>query len=169
MICAKCGRETETGRFCQHCGAALGASAPVGGLATLRIVARKHLPVWMMVVQPLNFFMGYKVYISVGDQEYVLKSKKRQMDIQVVPGVHFVRISSVSKKRAKVMKGIGMATQLVGGVLGNGSTYVLGSVMEDVGGALTKEGRKVGFEAGEFMEYKVKLNFMGKVVEDKKK
>ena len=100
MICAKCGRETETGRFCQHCGAVLGASAPVGGLATLRIVARKHLPVWMMVVQPLNFFMGYKVYISVGDQEYVLKSKKRQMDIQVVPGVHFVRISSVSKKRA---------------------------------------------------------------------
>ena len=41
--------------------------------------------------------------------------------------------------------------------------------MEDVGGALTKEGGNVGFEAGEFMEYKVKLNFMGKVVEDKKK
>ena len=132
----------------------------------LRVTARKHLPAWMMVVQPINCLFGYKVYISVGDQDYVLKSKKRQIDISVVPGVHNVRISSTSKKRAKVMKGIGMATQFVGAVVGSGSTYVVGSVVEDVGGALSRDGVNVQFEPGEFMELKVKMNFMGQIVED---
>ena len=107
-------------------------------------------------------------YISVGDQEYVLKSKKKQLDIQVVPGVHNVRISSTSKKQAKLMKGIGMATQFVGAVTGSGSTYVVGSVLDDVGGALSKEGVNVQFEPGEFMELKIKMNFMGQIVEDDK-
>ena len=166
MICTKCGKETGAGRFCQNCGNAVVAAAPVSGMATLRIVARKHLPVWMMVIQPISYFSSYKVYISVGDQEYVLKSKKQQIDIPVVPGVHNVRISSSSKKQAKVMKGIGMATQFVGAVWGSGSTYVVGSILDDVGGALSKEGVNVEFEPGEFMEVKVKLNFMGQIVED---
>lgn len=168
MICIKCGNVTGEGRFCEHCGSPLPVAAPRSGLATLRITARKHLPVWMMVVMPINFFCGYKVYISVGDQEYVLKSKKKQIDIQVVPGVHNVRISSSSKKQAKVMKGIGMATQFVGAVVGSSSTYVVGSIMDDVGGALSNDGVNVEFEPGEFMELKVKMNFMGQIVEDDK-
>lgn len=169
MFCAKCGKETGAGRFCQHCGNVVGTATPASGMATLRVVARKRLPVWMLVVQPLSYFTSYKVYISVGDQEYVLKSKKQQIDIQVVPGVHNVRISSTSKKQAKVMKGIGMATQFVGAVTGSGSTYVVGSVLDDVGGAMSKDGVNVEFEPGEFMEVKVKLNFMGQIVEDSAK
>lgn len=168
MICNKCGKTTGEGRFCEHCGNALSATASVSSLATLQVVARKHLPLWMMI-QPVNLFMGYKVYITVDDQEYVLKSKKRQIDIQVVPGVHFIRISSKSKRQLKAMKIIGAAAQFAGAVAGSSGTYVLGSVMEDVGGALLKDGANVEFEPGEYMEYKVKMNFMGQIVEDKKK
>lgn len=166
MICNKCGKQTANGRFCENCGNVLGTPAPISGLATLRVIARKHLPIWMMVVQPLSYFSSYKVYISVGDQEYVLDSKKEQIDIQVVPGVHNIRISSTSKKQAKLMKGVGIATQFVGAVVGSSSTYVVGSVLDDVGGALSKDGVNVQFEPGEFMELKVKANFMGQIVED---
>jgi len=166
MICAKCGKETGEGRFCQYCGAAVSTPAPAGGLATLRIIARKHLPVWMMIVQPFNCFSSYKVYISVDDQEYVLKSKKQQLDIPVVPGVRFVRISSKSKKQAKGMQLIGKATQFVGTVYGSGSTYVVGNVLDNVGAALSKDGIKVEFKPGEIEQIKVKANFMGQIVED---
>ena len=168
MICNKCGKESGGGRFCQHCGSVVAAAPASNGMATLRIIARKHLPVWMMVVQPVNCLIGYKIYISVGNQEYVLKSKKQQIDIPVVPGVHNVRISSTSKKRAKLMKGIGIAAQFVGAVAGSSSTYVVGSVLDDVGGALSNDGINVQFEPGEFMEVKVKMNFLGHVVEDDK-
>ena len=166
MICSKCGKPTDGGRFCTHCGSTVDTAPSRSGLATLRVKCRKHLPIWMMVIQPVNYFMSYKVYISVGDQEYVLKSKKEQIDISVVPGVHNVRISSTSKKQAKVMKGVGIATQFIGAVVGSGSTYVVGSVLDDVSGALSNDGVNVEFEPGEFMEVKVKPNFMGRIVED---
>lgn len=166
MICNKCGKQTREGRTCEHCGNVLVPTSN-SGLATLRVIARKHLPAWMMIVQPVNCFIGYKVFISVDDQEYVLKSKKQQIDILVVPGVHNVRIASSSRKSAKLMKGVGMATRFVGAVWGSSSTYVVGNIMEDTAAAMSQDGVNIQFEAGEFMEIKVKPNFMGKIVEDK--
>lgn len=167
MICNKCGKTTREGRFCEHCGNALGTSATNGGMATLRIHARKHQTAWLMVLQPVTIFIGYKVYISVDDQEYVLKSKKGQIDISVVPGVHNVRISAYSKKQMKAMSIIGFITQLFGAVNASSYTYVAGSIIEDVGRAMSKDGLNIRFEPGEFMEVKVKQNFLGNIVEDK--
>ena len=100
------------------------------------------------------------------DQEYVLKSRKQQIDIPVVPGVRFVRISSKSKKQTKSMQLIGKATQFVGAVCGSGSTYVVGNVLDNVGAALSKDGIHVEFKPGEIEEVRVKANFMGQIVED---
>ncbi len=167
MICSKCGSITKEGNICERCSNTSVGAFSGSGLATLRVIARKHLPAWMMIVQPINYLVGYKVYISVDDQEYILKSKKQQIDIQVAPGVHNVRISPTRKKSAKLLKGIGMFTQFAGAVTGSSSTYVVGNIIEDVGGALSDDGVRVEFESGEFMEIKVKLNFMGQIVEDK--
>ena len=155
MICSKCGKEAGAGRFCQHCGGAVGSPAPTGGLATLRIIARKRFFIWR-----------YKVYISVDDQEYVLKSKNQQIDIPVVPGVRFVRISSISKKQAKGMKIGGMVLSFFGAVNGSSSTYVAGNMWENAGAALSKDGVNLEFKPGQIEEIRVKMNFMSQIVED---
>ena len=167
MICSKCGKENKTGRFCEKCGSPLTPPSSGNGMATLRVVARKTPPTWMVVIQPWNFFLSYKVYVSVDGQEYKLKSKKQVLDIPVVPGIHYVRISSTSIRQSKTLKGIGTAMQFGGAIGGSGGAYVLGNVMEDLGGALLKDGAYVEFEPGEFMEKKVRMNFMLQIVEDK--
>lgn len=167
MICSKCGKDNKTGRFCEKCGSPLTPPSSGNGMATLRVVARKTPPTWMIVIQPWNYFRSYKVYVSVDGQEYKLKSKKQVLDIPVAPGTHFVRLSSTSITQSKVLKGIGYAVQFGGAVNGSAGAYVLGNVMEDVGGVLLKDGAYVEFEPGEFMEMRVRMDFKGQIVEDK--
>ena len=121
-----------------------------------------------MIVQPINFFFSYKVHISVDDQNYVLKSKKRQLDIPVSVGTHQVRISSVSKKRAKMMKLAGTATAFIGRVAGSGSTIYAGAAIEDLGNAFSDNGVPISFESNELIYIPVKLAWNGSIVEDNK-
>ena len=171
MICNACCKKVPEGStVCPHCNADIinNASKATGsGMAKLVVICRKKLPIWMMVIQPLMFFKSYKVHISVDEKSYKLVSKDEKIEIPVVPGTHFVRISSVSKKGGKVMKGIGMAASFSGAVLGSGSAYVAGAAVEDLGDAVSDSGERVNFGEGEIITLKVKPNFMGQIVEDK--
>ena len=156
---------TSTAETCPFCGKS--THTPVAGMATLRVSCRKHLPLWGMIVQPLNYFRGYKVHISVDEQNYVLKSKKRQLDIPVSIGTHWVRISSMSKKSAKLMKFVGMAMSFTGAVTSSGSTIYAGTAIEDLGEAFSKDGVSITFDANELLPISVKLAWNGLIVEDK--
>ena len=138
---------------------------PSAGMATLRISCRPNLPLWMMI-QPLNYFLGYKVHISVDEQNYVLKSKKKQLDIPVSVGTHRVRVSSIGKKTAKAMKFAGMAVAFTGAVTGSGSTVYAGSALEDLGNAFSDDGVSVPFDSNELKVLSVKLAWNGAIVED---
>lgn len=151
MICNKCGKQTSS-RICEHCGNAVGAAAPVGGLATLRIIARQ----------------GFRLYITVDDQEYVLKPKQRQIDIPIVPGVHKIHLSFTSRTEAKLSKAIGMAAQFVGAAVGSTAIYVWGSAEEGLSRSILDKGAMVKFDPGDLVETKVKANFWGQLVEDDK-
>ena len=166
MYCPQCMKKIPTtASTCPFC--AQPTHTPSAGMATLRVSCRVHLPLWMMIVQPLNYFMGYKVHISVDNQTYVLKSKKKQIDIPVAAGTHQVRISSVSKKSAKVMKFAGMAMAFTGAVTSSGSTVYAGSALEDLGNAFSDNGIAVTFESNELKAISVKLAWNGIIVEDK--
>ncbi|MBO5109792.1 MAG: hypothetical protein J6D21_03650 [Clostridia bacterium] len=122
----------------------------------------------MIIVQPLNYFSGYKVYISVDEQNYVLKSKKKQLDIPVSVGTHQVRISSRSKKSANAMKIAGIAMTFAGAVTGSGSTVYAGAALEDLGKAFSNNGTSITFDANELQVIPVKLAWNGTIVEDEK-
>lgn len=139
---------------------------PTAGMATLRVSCRTHLPVWMMVVQPLSFFSGYKVYISVDDKNYVLKSKKKQLDIPVSIGTHTVRISSISKGKAKMLKFAGAATAFVGAVTGSGATVYAGDEVNSLGNESLNDDISVSFNANELVPIAVKLAWNGVIRKD---
>ena len=151
QVCPFCSQSTHT---------------PIAGMATLRISCRTKLPTWMMIVQPFNYFSSYKVYISVDDQNYVLKSKKKQLDIPVSVGTHKIRISSTSKKSAKTLKFAGKAMAFTGAVLGSGSAVYAGAAVEDLGNAFSNEGTEYSFDANELYAIPVKLSWNGGIVED---
>jgi len=166
MYCPMCMKEIpKTARQCPFC--AQPTHIPVAGMATLRVSCRPHLPLWMMIVQPFNYFYGYKVYISVDEQNYVLNSKKKQIDIPVSVGTHEIRISSVSKKSAKVMQFVGVAMSFSGAVTGSGSTVYAGSAIEDLGNAFSEDGISISFDYNELLPISVKLAWNGQLVEDK--
>ncbi len=165
MYCPHCMKKiprTET--TCPFC--AQPAHTPVAGMATLRVSCQPHLPLWCMIVQPINYFAGYKVYISVDDQNYVLKSKKKQLDIPVSIGTHQVRISSMGKKSAKAMKFAGAAMMFTGAVTGSGSTIYAGAAIEDLGQAFSNDGVSISFDSNELVPFSVKLAWNGAIVED---
>lgn len=168
MYCPHCMKEIQRGTVtCPFCSNP--THVPTAGMATLRVSCRPHLPVWMIVLQPLNYFRGYKVHISIDGLNYVLKSKKKQLDIPVSVGTHLVRISSVSKTAAKVMKFAGTAMAFTGAVTGSGSTLYAGSALEDLGGAFSDEGIVINFDTNELLPLAVKLAWNGSIVEDTQK
>ena len=166
MFCPQCMKKIPgTATVCPFC--AQPTHTPVAGMATLRVSCRPHLPLWMMIVQPINYFVGYKVYISVDDQNYVLKSKKKQLDIPVSIGTHQVRISSVSKKSAKMLKFAGTAMAFAGAVTGSGSTIYTGAALEDLGQAFSDDGIAISFDSNELVAIPVKPTWHGTIEEDK--
>ena len=166
MYCTKCMKKIpRTADICPFCAAP--THTPMAGMATLRVSCRKHLPLWMMILQPLTYFQGYNVHISVDEQNYVLKSKKYQIDIPVAIGTHQVRVSSMSKKSAKALKFVGMATVFAGAVTSSGSTIYTGAAIEDLGDAFSDNGVPVSFESNELVAISVKLAWNGTIVEDK--
>ena len=168
MYCPNCMKKvSDTSTKCPECGQP--THTPVAGMATLRVSCRKHLPLWMMIVQPVNFFSGYKVYISVDDQNYVLKSKKKQIDIPVVAGTHKVRIASLSKKTSALISFIGKFFRFAGGVTSSGTTIIMGAAMKDLGNAFSNIGTNVSFDQNELVPVSVKLAWNNMIVEDKKK
>ena len=98
---------------------------------------------------------------------YLLKSKKKQLDIPVSIGTHNVRISSMSKKHAKALKFAGMAMAFTGAVTGSGSTIYAGAAIEDLGQAFSDDGVSISFDANELYPVSVKLSWNGNIVEDK--
>ena len=167
MYCPKCMKKIpQTATKCPFC--AQPTHVPTAGMATLRISSRSHLPLWMMILQPINYFRGYKVHISVDEQNYVLKSKKKQIDIPVSVGTHKVRIASVSKKSAKLIKFAGTAMAFTGAVTGSGSTIYTGAALEDLGNAFSDNGVSISFDSNELVPIAVKLAWNGIIVEDKK-
>ena len=166
MYCPHCMKKVPTtATTCPFCGQP--THTPVAGMATLRVSCRPHLPLWIMIMQPINYFAGYNVYISVDDQNYVLKSKKKQMDIPVSIGTHQVRISSMTKKSAKALKFAGKAMMFAGAVAGSGSTIYTGAAVEDWGQAFSHDGIAISFDSNELCPIAVKLSWNGAIVEDK--
>ncbi|MBQ8310502.1 MAG: hypothetical protein IJX80_05760 [Clostridia bacterium] len=166
MYCPNCMKKIpQTATKCPLC--AQPTHAPSAGMATFRISCRPRLPLWMMIVQPISYFVGYKVHISVDNQNYVLKSKKKQIDVPVAIGTHQVRISSVGKKTAKAMKFAGAAMAFTGAVTGSGSTIYAGAAMEDLGNAFSDNGVAITFNPNELVPISVKLAWNGVIVEDK--
>ena len=167
MYCPHCMKKIpRTATTCPFCSEP--THTPVAGMATLRVSCRPHLPVWMMIMQPVLYFGGYNVYISVDDQNYVLKSKKKQMDIPVSIGTHQVRISSMTKKSAKALKFAGKAMTFVGAVNSSGATIYAGAALEDWGAAFCHNGVAISFDSNELLSVPVKLSWNGAIVEDKK-
>lgn len=167
MYCPHCMKKIpRTATTCPFC--AQSTHTPVAGMATLRISCRTRRPLWMMLFQPVLCFVGYKVFISVDEQNYVLKSKKKQLDIPISVGTHQVRIASMSKKSAKAMKFAGMAMAFTGAVTGSGATVYAGSALEDLGHAFSDDGVAISFDANELVTFSVKLAWNGSIVEDKK-
>lgn len=167
MYCPHCMKKLpQSAQKCMFC--AQPTHTPVAGMATLRISCRPRLPVWMMVVQPFCLFVGYKVHISVDDRNYMLKSKKKQIDIPVSIGTHVLRISSISKKGAKALKFAGAATSFVGVATGSGATVYAGAAANDIGRYSLKNGFSVSFSANELVPIAVKLAWNGSIVEDEK-
>ena len=168
MYCPHCMKEIQRGAtVCPFCSNP--THIPNAGMATLRVSCRPHLPIWMIVVQPFNYFRGYKVHISIDQHNYVLKSKKKQLDIPVSVGTHQVRISSVSKTTAKLMRFAGTAMAFTGAVTGSGSTVYAGAALEDLGGAFSDQGIAINFDANELLPLAVKLAWNGTIVEDTKR
>ena len=166
MYCPHCNKKIpRTASTCPFC--AQPTHTPTAGMATLRVSCPVHLPLWMMIVQPFNYFNSYKVYISVDDQNYVLKSKKKQMDIPVSIGTHQVRISSMSKKSAKAMSIAGKLMVFSGAVTDSSSAVYAGAALEDIGAFFSDKGIKVSFEENELVAIPVKLAWNGTIVEDK--
>lgn len=166
MYCPNCmERIPDTATTCPLCSQP--THTPIAGMATLRVSCRKHLPRWVIILQPLNYFQGYKVFISVDEKEYVLKSKKQQIDIPVSVGTHQVRISASSKKSAKITKLAGTAMAFVGAVTGSGSTVYAGAAIEDLGDALSDNGVPIAFDSNELLSISVKMAWNGSIVEDK--
>lgn len=166
MFCPHCMKKIpRTATTCPFC--AQPTHSPMAGMATLRISSRTHLPLWMMIVQPFNYFSGYKVFISVDEQNYVLKSKKKQIDIPVSVGTHQVRISSVSKKSAKAMSIAGKLMAFSGVVTDSGATVYAGAALEDLGAFFSDKGVSVSFDENELVAISVKLAWNGAIVEDK--
>lgn len=166
MYCPHCMKKiSKTATTCPFCAQA--THTPIAGMATLRISCRPNRPLWIMMIYPVTYFLGYKVHISVDEQNYVLKSKKKQLDIPVSVGTHRVRISSVGKKMAKAMKFAGMAMAFTGAVTGSGSTVYVGAALEDLGGAFSKDGVSLSFDPNELVAVSVKLAWNGAIVEDK--
>lgn len=167
MYCPHCMKKIpRTATTCPFCSES--THTPVAGMATLRVSCRPHLPVWMMIMQPVLYFGGYNVYISVDDQNYVLKSKKKQMDIPVSIGTHQVRISSMGKKSAKALKFAGTAMVFAGAAAGSTTAVYTGAALEDWGKAFSNDGVALSFESNELRFIPVKLSYSGAIVEDKK-
>ena len=165
MYCPHCMKNIpSTTTTCPFCAKA--THTPVAGMATLRVSCSPHVHLWMMIVQPFSYFSHYNVYISVDDQEYLLKSNKKQIDIPVSVGTHQIRISSKSKKMVKAMKFAGMATAFVGSVLGSGSTIYAGAAMEDLGNAFSNDGAPITFNSNELKTVSVKHTWLGTLKED---
>ena len=168
MYCPHCMKKIpRTATTCPFC--AQPTHTPVAGMATLRVSCRPHYPLFMLIMQPLGYFGSYQVYISVDDQNYILKSKKKQIDIPVSIGTHQVRIASMSKKAAKAMKFAGKAVVFAGAVAGDTSTVCIGASIEDWGAAFSGNGVAVSFAANELVSVPVKLSWnCTAIVEDKK-
>lgn len=167
MYCPHCMKKIpRTATTCPFC--AQPTHTPVAGMATLRVSCRPHIPVWMMIIQPINYFSSYNIYISVDDQNYVLKSKKKQLDVPVSIGTHQVRIASMSKKTAKVMRFAGKAMVFAGAVTSDASTVCIGASIEDWGAAFSDNGVAISFAANELVCVPVKASWNGAIVEDKK-
>ena len=167
MYCPHCMKEIrKEASVCPFC--AQPTHTPIAGMATLRISCAPRRPLLMIILSPLFYFIGYKVHIYVDEQHYVLKSKKKQIDIPVSIGTHLVRISSVSKTSAKVMKFFGSATAFIGAVTGSRATLYTGAVIEDAGGAFSDDGVFVDFEPNKLLTLSVKLAWNGSIVEDNK-
>ena len=166
MYCPQCMKKIPNNSFtCPMCGQV--THTPIAGMATFRISCRPHIPLWAMIIQPLTYFAGYKVHISIDDQNYVLPSKKKQIDIPVSVGTHQVRISAVGKKTAKAIEFFGKAAVFTGAVTGSGSTILEGAAFEDVGKAISDNGVPLTFNANELKTLSVKAGWNGAIVEDK--
>ena len=167
MYCPHCMKKIpRTATTCPFCSQK--THTPTAGMATLRVSCRPHPPVWMMVVFPITYILGYKVHISVDNQNYVLKCKKKQIDIPISIGTHQIRIAALSKKSAKAIKVLGVATSFIGAALGSGSTVYLGSSVEDLGEAFSDKGIAINFESNELLTIPVKLAWNCVIVEDEK-
>ena len=166
MYCPHCMKKIpRTASTCPFC--AQPTHTPMAGMATLRVSCRVHLPLWARIVQPFNNFIGYKVFISVDEQNYVLKSKKKQIDIPVSVGTHQVRISSMSKKSAKAMSIAGKLMVFSGAVTDSSSAVYAGAALEDLGAFFSDKGISVSFDENELVAIPVKQAWNGMIVEDK--
>ena len=133
-------------------------------MATLRIEAKPNLPVWAMVVQPLNFFVGYKVFAYVDDREYVLKSKKKVLEIPLFAGTHTVQLCSKKKSTSKLMQTAGKALEFVGAVGGSTDIYATGTLLRFTDALLSSTGGEISLEAGQTLTVKVKMKWTGGLV-----
>lgn len=168
MYCPHCMKKLpQSAQKCMFC--AQPTHTPVAGMATLRISCRPRMPFarffFRLILTPTT---RYKVHISVDDQEYVLKSKEKQIDIPVSIGTHVLRISSISKKGAKALKFAGAATSFVGVATGSGATVYAGAAVNDIGRDSLKNGFSVSFSANELVPIAVRLAWNGSIVEDEK-
>lgn len=167
MYCPNCKKKIpNTATTCPMC--AQPTHTPIAGMATLRISCRPYMTTWMRFANLLNLFAGYKIHISVDKQDYVLMSKKKQIDIPVAVGTHKIRISQYSKKAAKAIKFGGAAMQLYGAVNNEGSTIHAGAAVEDLGNAFLTDGMTMEFESKELVHIPVKMAWNGNIVEDTK-
>jgi len=158
----------QTATKCPFCSKV--THTPLAGMATLRVSCKHRLPILTVIFCPFillfSKFLGYKVYISVDDQNYVIKSNKKQIDIPVSVGTHQVRIAHMSKKSAKATRFLGTAMTFVGAVTGSRSTVFAGSQVEDLGAAFSDNGVPVTFDPNELVVIAVKQAWNGNIVED---
>ena len=165
MYCPHCNKKIpRTASTCPFC--AQPTHTPTAGMATLRVSCRPRGARWTMIAF-IGYLQGYKVFISVDNQNYVLKSKKKQIDIPVSVGTHEVRISSVSKKSAKAMSIAGKLMVFSGAVTDSSSAVYAGAALEDLGAFFSDKGIKVSFEENELVAIPVKQAWNLSIVEDK--
>ena len=112
--------------------------------------------------------MGYKVFAYVDDKKYVLKSKKKVLEIPLFAGTHTVQLLSRPKKKymGKLMQGASNLLKFTGASTGSRDLYLFGSVLEPTDeSAFGMEG-KISLAAGETFTVKVKLHWTGAIVKD---
>jgi len=123
-------------------------------MATLRIEAKPAV---------VGLF-GYMVFAYVDDREYILKSRKKVLEIPLFAGTHTVRLSPKKKSTSKLMQTAGKALEFVGAVGGSTDVYATGTLLRFTDALLSGTGGEISLEAGQTLTVKVKMKWTGGLV-----